>query len=284
MLYCPSDLPADDADAFEAHVQDLRDRVLDHVRELLLELDSPRLAQQVYDLAFDDSEVLPKRESRPKLETALLAEQTYLQFDPSGEHLDELLQFTVLVQEYYDMLDDLIDDDVAPTHENEVLLVSQTLVPMLQRALAALGADATDYWTDRSVDLLTAPQYEATHDPTPEHYAELLARQSVLFGFVTGLSAVVTGQDEDAIQRTERLGRVAYKHAQYVLDYEQYHAGHTEEWNAAELSSEAALIDRLEQWRAEVVELTADYDPERARLVRGLVALDVDEWRRSSRG
>lgn len=282
MLYCPSDLSAEESAAFEAHVQDLRERVLDHVEAVLREVPSPELAQEVYDVAFKESDALPKREHRPKLETALLAEQTYLEFDPSGERLDELLRFTVVVQEYYDMLDDIVDGDVSDGHENRVVLVSQTLVPVLADCLADLGDHATTYWSNRAFELLTAPQMEASRDPSIEAYEELVERQAVLFGFVTGLSAVVTGQDETTVDRAERLGRTAYKHAQYVLDYEQYQSGRTERWNAAELASEAALVDRLQQWRAEVTELTSGYADERAFLLRALVALDVEEWRRTT--
>ena len=282
VLYCPSDLPAERADAFEEHVQNLRRRVLDHVETVLLDVGSPGLAQEAYDVAFPETDALPKRESRPKLETALLAEQTYLSFDPSGERLEPLLQFTVVVQEYYDVLDDLLDDDVTAGHESRVLLVSQTLMPMLVRLLGELGDAAIEYWTDRAFELLAAPRIEATREPSPEDYAELLDHQAVLFGFVTGLAAVVTRRDDETIERAERLGRTAYKHAQYVLDVEQRRSGRVEGWNAAELHSEADVVDQLERWRAEVDDLVTAYPDERADLIRALVALDVDEWLRTT--
>lgn len=112
MLFRASDLDPADREQFETHFRDLRDRVLEEVEALLVDLDDDHLAQNVYETAFTDGEVLPKRTQRPSLEPVLLAEQVFRHHGGDAEALGPLIRSTVVIQEYYDMVDDLVDGDV----------------------------------------------------------------------------------------------------------------------------------------------------------------------------
>lgn len=279
MLYRPSDLTSERRAAFEEYVGDLRERVLDHVEELCREVDEDALAQRTYELAFKPSDALPKRSRRPKLQTAVLADQTAAAFDLADSRRDALVAFTVAVQEHYDVLDDVVDGDVAPGHEDEAVVVSQALVPLCVRRLDALGSDAVEYWHDCALELLAAPHAETTDDPSADAYRRVIDRQSALFGLVTGLAAVAADRDESTVERADRLGRTVYRHAQFVLDYEQ-HARGDDEWNARALLGERRVLESLEIWRAAVTDLTAEFPTHAADRLRALVALDVDAWQR----
>jgi hypothetical protein len=277
MLHRPSAVPAEHRETFEAHATDLRGRLLDHVEVLLTELDSKAAGGLVYEFAFRPCEALPKRTERPKLDSALLAEQVYLQHDPDGARLDDVLEFTVAVQEYFDMLDDLVDGDVREDRRGEVLLATQLLLPLVVRRLDRL--DATACWCDETTRLLEAPLEELRAEPTAAAYRDALEAQATLYGATAGVAALAGGGDDAAVERAATVGDAIYQHTQVVLDYEQYLAGHAERWNAGALfDDEAAVLAFLREQRETVFRSTEPYDYGRGGLLRGLVALDVDAW------
>jgi len=277
MLHRPSAIPDEGREAFESHATDIRKRLLDQVEELLTELDSSAAGGLVYELAFKPGEALPKRTERPKIDSALLAEQVYLQHDPDGRRLDTVLEFTVAGQEYFDMLDDLVDGDVREDRRGEVVLATQLLLPLLVRRLDRL--DATEYWCDETTRLLEAPLEELRAEPTAAAYREGLQAQASLYGATAGIAALAGGGDEAAVERAEGIGAAIYQHTQVVLDYEQFLAGHAERWNAGALfDDEAAVLAFLRDRRETVSRLVEPYDDTRANRLEGLVALDVDAW------
>lgn len=277
MLYRPSALAPDRQEAFESHAADLRKRLLDHVETLLTELDSEAAGGLVYELAFKPGEALPKRSERPKLDSALLAEQVYLQHDPGGARLEQLLEWTVATQEYFDMLDDLVDGDVREGRRGEVVLATQLLLPLVVRRLERL--DATAYWCSETTRLLEAPLEELRSEPSAAAYRDALEAQAALYGVTAGIAALAGGADEAGLERAAAVGEAIYQHTQVVLDYEQFLAGHAERWNAGTLfDDEAAVLAFLRDRRAEVSRLVESYDDARAVRLRGLVALDVDAW------
>jgi hypothetical protein len=277
MLYRPSALPPDRQETFESHAADLRKRLLDHVETLLTELVSEAAGGLVYELAFKPGEALPKRSERPKLDSALLAEQVYLHHDPAGERLDTVLEFTVAIQEYFDMLDDLVDGDVREDRRGEVVLATQLLLPLAVRRLDRL--EATAYWCDGTARLLEAPLEEVRSEPADAAYREGLDAQAALYGVTAGIAALAGGGDEAAVERAEAVGEAIYHHTQVVLDYEQFLAGHAERWNAGVLfEDEAAVLAFLRDRRETVSRLVEPYDDARAARLEGLVTLDVDAW------
>lgn len=279
MLDRHSDLSEARQAEFDAFARDVRERMFDEVEAMLLEVGEDGLAQRVYDVAFAESEVLPQRSRRPDLHTALLAAASAEAYELGDSDSEALLGFTVAIQEYYDVLDDLIDGDVADGHETEVQLVVQVLLPLALGRLGRLGSGAVSYWTERALELVAAPYAEHGATPSASAYRDLVDRQSVLFAFVPGLAAVAAGCDEAGVERAEAVGRAIYRHQQFARDYEQHAAGDDDPWNAAALLGRATTIEELEHCRTTVEELTEPYpEPARERL-RGLVALDVDPWR-----
>ncbi|MEF8883508.1 MAG: hypothetical protein V5A44_00080 [Haloarculaceae archaeon] len=277
MLYRPSALPPDRRERFERHAEGLRKRLLDHVETLLTELDSEAAGRLVYELAFKPGEALPKRSERPKLDSALLAEQVYLQHDPDGELLDPVLEYTVATQEYFDMLDDLVDGDAREDRRAEVVLATQLLLPLVVRRLDRL--DATAYWCGETTRLLEAPLEEVRTEPSAAAYRDGLEVQATLYGATAGIAALAGGADEAAAERAKAVGKAIYQHKQVVLDYEQFLAGHAERWNAGALfDDEAAVLTYLRDRRATVSRRVEPYDDTRASLLEGLVALDTDAW------
>jgi len=277
MLYRPSGLPPDRQETFERHAADRRKRLLDHVEALLTELESNAAGGLVYELAFKPGEALPKRSERPKLDSALLAEEVYRHHDPEGERLNTVLEFTVAIQEYFDMLDDLVDGDVREDRRGEVVLATQLLLPLVVRRLDRL--DVTAYWCDGTMRLLEAPLEEVRIEPTDAAYREGLDAQAALYGVTAGIAALAGGGDEVAVERAETVGEAIYQHTQVVLDYEQFLAGHAERWNAGVLfDDETAVLAFLRDRRETVSRLVEPYDDARAARLEGLVALDVDAW------
>lgn len=258
--------------AFESYAETVRQRALDAVESLLVNLD-PALAQTVYDLSFAQNDVLPRRGRRPDLHSAVLADAAA---DAVGLEEDvHLLAFTVAIQEYYDLLDDVVDGDVPDGREGAVQIVAQTLLPLAVGRLARLGDDAVAYWSRAATELIAAPHAESRQTPSADAYLELLDRQSVLFGFVPGVAAVAAGRDDGDVERAEALGRAVYRFDQLLRDYEQHASGDDDPWNAAALLGAEEVFAELESARADVVDYTSGYEDPARRRLRALVAVDL---------
>ena len=275
MLYRPSTLSAADQGAFEEHADACRERMLDHV-ETLVERVPPPGARPVYELAFSPSEALPKRDRRPKLDTVILIEAVAEALDLPASDRDRVVRMTILTQEYFDIVDDIVDGDVAEGRTAEALIVSQLLVALTVEAASRLGPDAVAYWSYHAQTVLCAPFVEARKTPGAETYLELLDRQAGLYAVCTGVAAVVAGADDSVVERYERIGATVCKHRQVVLDYEQTGDG---TWNAGQLFDETTLVETLARFEQTVTDLVSDLPDRPAGHIRGLVALDVPRWR-----
>lgn len=258
-------------------LSDHRLRLLERVEALVDEVDSEPLSRQLYAVAFEANEILPKRASRPKIENAYLVEQLYRAHAPGGDDLDPLVEFTVCVTEYYDILDDLVDGDVAAGREAEALVGMQTLLPLFVRRLVEFGPEAAAFWTERALAVLESAPAETGGDPTVEAYRAVVRRQSHLFGFTAGLAGIVAGAADDAVRRCERIGRRYYVYEQFLLDREQRGDG-DDSWNLWEIASEETARALLAELQSDVTNLAGTLPDDRRRLVTGLVAHDIDAW------
>jgi hypothetical protein len=290
----PTEVSAQQQAAFDAHMQAVRNRVLDRVEPVLAPLD-PELQDAVYRVAFTPNEVLPKRDRRPHVLAAHLAEQVYLAHDESsdqradgesgdgqadelGDRRAALLDFTVLLQEYCDIFDDVIDGDVAEGHEERALAVTQFLLPLLVGRLNDLGPQAVDYWTRRVPRLNRALLTETREAPDAETYTEVLDGQSALFGIPTGLAAVAADCDEATVEQSEAIGELVFQYAQVALDLDQHEAGTDETWNAATLLGREAALDRLDEYTDRLETLLDPLPDEHAQLIATALAVDTDQW------
>jgi hypothetical protein len=247
-----------------AEMRAFRRRVLDLVESLLEEqYESPEVRNLVYGRLFRANDLFPKRDSRPKTTTAFVADRIHRAHDGDDRRRALLVQFALVVAEYADVVDDVVDDDVAPGREAEALLVSQLLVPAMVRSASRLGDRAVDYWTADAAALVQVPlvrEPEAT--PSPDAYLELLDEQASLRSSITGLAAVAAGADDDAVERAERVGRAVHRLMQFSTDLYQYgHDADDDPWNAVGLLSEEAFLDAIDRFRADLATAATYPDP-----------------------
>lgn len=257
-------------DELAATYADFQQRVLDRVGALLERTyDSQAIRNRVYGLAFKRNEVLPKRDRRPKTTTAFVAEQVHRAHDGDPDRRATLVEFAVVVAEYADILDDVVDGDVSEGHESEALLVSQLLIPVLIRSLHALGDRAVDYWTDDALALVQAPLvHEREHTPSAEAYPDLLREQASLRSSITGLAAVAADENEAAVDRAETVGRAVHGLMQFSTDLHQ-HGWDDDPWNAVELYDEDEFVTRVDAIRADLRDAASEYgSPYTDRIVR----------------
>src|SRR6056297_565126 len=84
------------------YIQEFYERGLIQVQTLLEEeFGSDETRQYVYRLAFKGNDVLPKRDLRPKPTTAFQADQIHRIHGGDEETRQTLLQFAIVVAEYY---------------------------------------------------------------------------------------------------------------------------------------------------------------------------------------
>lgn len=281
MLYRPSDLDPERQSAFEEHAESVRRRTLEEIERTLEGLD-PALAQFCYEVGFRPNESLPQRDQRPQLRPAVLALATADAHGLDEPAADALLGFTAASQEYFDVLDDVVDGDVAGGSEGEALLGAQLLLALAVDRLSVLGAGAVAHWADSVGRLVAAPLTEAREEPSAERYDEVLERQSELLGSVTGCCAVAAGADDEAVAHAARVGRLVYRHFAIVHDVEQHAAGEDadDDWTAPAVFGRDGVRERLAELRTDVEAATERYPDPAARRIRNLVALDVEKWER----
>jgi hypothetical protein len=275
----PTTLSEEKQRRFDRHVSQLFDHLLDQVKYLLEDIDSLELREQTYRLAFKPNDILPKRLTRPQILIAHLSDQVYLALADDDSHRDTILQFAILVQEYYDMLDDLVDGDVAPGHEADVVGVSQLLMPIVVRRLNRIGPRAIDYWTSRAMEMIESLYLETSKEKSLEHYLEALDKQSFFFGYATGVAAIAAGADDDALQRAEEIGRYGYRYGQFALDLFQEGEELGDNWNATHFLSREEILEYMAEWRDELDARLEPYPDEHAELVRAMFSTDLTRWR-----
>lgn len=269
------DLPAERYRELEAELAVHHERVLAAAERLLEEVDPPAVERLTERLAFAPSEALPKRERRPKTEPSFLAAQVYRGHSPAGDDGATLVEFATCVTEWFDILDDVVDGDVRAGAEPEALVVAQVLSALATRRIHALGDEAVAFWTERSLDLYAAQLERRGREPEGEAYAAILRREGTLFGFLTGVAALVAGADEEAVERAATMGRAFYAFEHLVVDAEN-HRIDGDAWNGWRLMSPSAFRTRVEAFREEAATAAEPLADERARAVRDLTAVDVE--------
>ncbi|MFC3957917.1 hypothetical protein [Halovivax cerinus] len=281
----PGPLEIDDTDeaAVRSQLKTLFERLHDLVSDVLSEIDQPELRRQIRHVAFQSTEALPKRSSRPTVVIHHLVEQLFLSYDPDGDSLDQVLRAAVIAMEYYDIVDDVIDGDVRAGHELDVLVTNELLFPLFVRHIGRLGQPATDYWSERAVRTVGSLVVEYSSEPSAETYRTLVDRQSYLFGSMTGLGAVAAGAGQADVERAEQIGRTYFTYDQFRLDLRQYEGGDDDPWNLWRLCGDDEATGMIVAQRAEFERLIEPLPDDRRRLLRPLVATDIESYRASFR-
>ena len=272
----PTELTDDQQAQFDQHIRGLFDRLLDEVEIILEEIESPELQDLTYKLAFKPNDVLPKRHSRPQVTIAHLTEQVYLAHGGDDAARRKLLRFAIVVQEYYDTLDDIVDGDVAAGYEPQAMVVTQLMMPLMVRMLGQMGEDAVDYWTCRAQEMVESLYLEKCREKSFDSYLSSLEQQSYFFGFATGLAAVVAGEDDETVERAESIGRTGYKYAQFVLDLYQEDEDDPDNWNALHFVDRDKVLDYLGLWRDELESLLDAYPEGQAFLIKAMFSVELD--------
>ena len=279
MLNRPTNLSEDRVREIERTLRELRTRLKRHVEAILEDVESEVLRNQLRQVAFASNELLPKRRRRPSVEIHHLVEQLLLAYGSEGKTTDNVLRFTLAVQEYYDISDDLIDGDVAEDSETEVLVTNELLLPLVLRLLGRLGDDAVTYWSHHAFRMASSFADELLYDPSAEAYLDLIDKQSELFGAVTGVATIAADCSDGRVERAEAIGAAYFKHEQFLLDLEQYDGDDSDPWNAWHLLSADEATDHIRGWQDDIIRLTDTLPDEHAELIRPLVAVDLDACR-----
>jgi hypothetical protein len=255
----------------------IRNRIFDQIKALLLRIPDPELQKLAYDTAFRANQRTPKRQERLGLAICVLTDTVYSAHDRDPVRRDLLMQLALAMQEYYDLLDDWIDCDLAPGHETEVVLVTQLLMPVMVQVLAELGSRAADYWSRRALDLAGSVAQEKLREKSLTAYLDALSAQAWYYGCATGLAALVGGADAPGVALGESVGRHAYIYGQLLLDLHQ--RDRLENWNILHFVGRDQAIDRIATERDELVCAARRLPPPQAALLEGFHSLDLDSLR-----
>jgi len=238
------------------------------------------LREQVAATVFSPSDALPKRNRRPKREITMLLDGLETTVGGIGDNRKPLLSFGLIVNEYYDICDDVVDQDVVSDSRAEVILTWQVMVPLLARLVHRLGTPAVEFWSDRAMGLIEAPFVALRAEPSRDTYKKVLDRQADLFGCLTGLCGLLGECDEETIIACEDIGRAFFKFEQLLLDGEQFADGETAGWNAFVLLDSDRVISRIATIRSEYRATLAELPGEPAQKLEWLVAVDLNRWQR----
>ncbi|QLH78899.1 hypothetical protein HZS55_17080 [Halosimplex rubrum] len=245
--------------------------------DIVAEMPSETGRDWVRTIAFSQNDALPKRKRRPTRRIEYLVEQLYLARDSDTDALEDLLRFTLLVQEYYDITDDIIDGDVAHGKEAEVFITHEYLMPVLADHVGRLGPEARSYWCDDAVWMVECFTDELTAEPSAETYFDILTKQANLFGSMTGTCGVVAGADRETVERYAAIGTLYFELDQLLLDGFQY-GDEAYPWNVWSLLPEDEALARLRA-RKEALDDHLETLPTRtAERVKPLIAVDLDTW------
>jgi len=278
----PLDLTQEEAEEALDHWKNLDERVFEQVHQLLKKVSDQNLRTQLRAVAFEPNEALPKRDYRPNRSIFHLSEQLLSTNEiRDQEQRDAVLQLSLLVAEYYDIFDDLIDQDVNSEHREEVIATWQMMHPLTVRLLQILGSEVVEFWSERTVRLMGAPLAGIHHDPTLEVYEEIVDLQSNMFGCLTAIPALLNNREETIVRCEELLGRKYYKFDQYLLDGEQLNrdcSSNDTDWNIWALESPDNVLDRLSQLRREIYSNTDHLSEEKKAKIGLLIDIDLEEW------
>lgn len=247
---------------------------LEQVEAVVGTIGNPDLQRLVYRTAFTTEGAAPKPTRRPHLRCPWLVDLTYQALAEEPTERDAVVRLSLALTEQLDLLDDLADGDVEAGAEGQVLATTQALGARITEGVAALGETSVAYHRETSDELLGAVLLEAEREPSAAAYEQVLARQSTMYGRQTGLAAIAAGADEEEVTRAERAGRRFHDIAKVEQDRAQYRAGDRSDWNARTVLDRPTIIQRLEEWRAELLDAVSAFPPAQRRRVAALVAHD----------
>ena len=276
------DLPAERYRSLRSELAAHHEQSLAAVERLLDEIDPPVVRRLTEQLAFAPSDALPKRKRRPKPEPSFLAAHTYRGHAPGGGDHAAIIEFATCVTEWFDILDDVVDGDVKTGAEPEALIVTQVLSALATRRVHAFGDEAVVFWTDRSFQLYATQFARRESEPDAETYAAILRKEGTLFGFLTGIAALVAGADDEAVEHAAKMGRAFYAFEHLLIDAENHHV-ENDAWNAWRLMSTPTFRTQVEKFRGEVNAAASALPDEHARSIRDLTAVDVEAVIESAR-
>lgn len=262
----------------EDSIESFSEELDDHVETVLGEVDREFIRSQLESLVFSPNGALPKRGTRPACRLSFVARELYLSYDPEGTQLEEFVQFALVYLEYYDIVDDIFDGDVAEGTEAEVFATLEALQPLLVRHVHRLGGEAVSYWTDHAIRMVQCFLDELRQQPSASAYLDILEDQAEHIGLLTGIAAIVAGEDPATVESAETFGKHYFKFEQFLLDCRQHATDDPDPWNACRLTSEREVFELLSVWQSEMNAFLDDLPPERAENLRPLVGLDLETW------
>lgn len=269
------------AEALEQHkkaVDEFNTGALDQIKNILSRIPDESLQRRVYEIALSGQTTLSDQRRRPHLTAAYYSDVLYRKLATEPTDREELVQFAITVQEYYDILDDAIDGDIDRALTTQALATAQALLPVLVQLLGELEGPTTIYWSKRAVRLTEVPMLEAELAVSKANYMRILRRQSNLWGFVTGLAAMVAGADEQVVARSEALGRALYKVDATWTDCGQYEREEDLKWNMYTVFGVEEVQRMLDIWCdiawSHIEQLPTDDE----RLLKTPLVQNIENW------
>jgi len=278
MIRTPTYLDRAHVGEVEQYLERFRSRLDQYVGELVATVEQEHVQTQLKTVAFTANHLLPKRNIRPAVRIEHTAEQIHLAHDKKREEAVDLIKFVLVSHEYYDIVDDIFDGDVAPGGEPQVFATKELLQPLLLDQLVALGGEAGSYWSSRSLRMTSSMLDELRTEPAAPEYRELMDKQAELYGAMTGLGALTADVKDREVERAETFGKNFFKFEQCVLDRKQYESGDPDPWNLWSLATERYATESLLDWQSEMETYLRTLPEEQRRLLRPLIALDVEAW------
>jgi len=281
MIDRPTRVDADTQQAFERHVTRLGERVDTEREAILNSVESQRTTDQLRNFVFSSNDALPKRGAYPALKICHFTDQLYRSHACRDDGREAVLRFAIVFAEYYLLVDDIFDGDIAQGREAEAFVTAELMQPLLAEYVHELGEAAVSYWVPRSIEMQESALYELQYEPSADRYLELLDRLSNYYSVLTGLAALVADGDEQDVQRAERIGSNYLTFEQFILDRPQFEGDDPDPWNIWKLLPEERVVEMLRSHRCSLLEDLAELPAENSDLIRPAVDVDIEAWRSS---
>jgi hypothetical protein len=259
----------------EAEIDELEEILLEEVEMFLSRIDIEPMRNHLHEIVFVSNTALPKRTDRLQSTAPYIAATIYDGLANTDFHRRDLLRFSVVVQEYYDVFDDLLDGDVERSRWEEVFCAHELMIPLLIQDLYQLGADTVEYWTQRTTKMMVGPYTELVVDPEAELYLQIVDNQSLLYGSITGLAAHIAGSSTEKRRYAEQLGCLFFKLHQFTLDLEQ-HGTDDDSWNAWSLLGVPQATELFYWYQDKAIELAGELPSKEASRLRSFAAIDLE--------
>jgi len=279
LLYEPTKLTENEKELIEKELGEFQERLNQEVDQVLKKLPDEELRAQVKLVCFTENNLLPKRKVRPLVKPIFLAYNLHLAVagTKKSPELRNLLQFAALFIEYTDIMDDVFDGDVKNDNEWEVVFTASAIVPIIISKLANLGKKAMNYASKHALRMTKSTFYEVTSKPTKENFLKSLQFKSLMFGIITGLSAVVAGGDEELIKKYQNIGCTYFKYDYMLLDLLQSDEESIKEWNAWHIFDEKEIISRMHTWENEIGKQIKNLPPKYREVIKLIISKDLSE-------